>query len=439
MSRPKVLVVTSSFPMSDDDSRNAGVFVVDLAELLVDHGCDVIVTSPQRSTVTGRFAVRSFPRLGDEPSLSHLNPRTPSGLLKLLSVLVGGVVSVPSIARKERVDHVLALWAVPSGALALVTWWLTRTPYSVWALGSDIWRIRDYPGGRALLRLVLRRATRRYADGVQLAEDTAAIAGLPCAFLATSRVLDRGQDRCWDDDAVHVVTIARFHEHKGVDVLLEAIARVPDQLRGRLRVHVYGDGPMRDELAARATRPDLAGIVVLEGLADAEMVADALASADLAVIPSRLESIPLVLSDICRAGTPLVATDAGDMGELVARFDAGAVVPAGDAAALAEAITRAVDGPAVEGPVVDGPAPGGTPTAGSAAGRAALAEHLSLERSVVRFLGDVGLDDVGLGDVGLGDVGLGDVGLGDVGPGDVGPGDVGPGDAGPGAVGPGSS
>ena len=290
MTRPKVLVVTSSFPTSDDDSRNAGVFVVDLAELLVEHGCDVIVTSPQRSTVSGRFQVRSFPRLGDEASLSHLDPRTPSGLVKLLSVLVGGVVSVPTIARTERVDHVLALWAVPSGALALVTRWLTRRPYSVWALGSDIWRIRDYPGGRALLRLVLRRATRRYADGVQLADDTAAIAGMPCEFLATSRVLDRGRRGLWDDlpvggsgsehggatGVVDVVAIARFHEHKGVDVLLDAVARVPEALRRRLRVHVYGDGPMRDELAARAARPDLAGVVVLEGLADAELVADAL-------------------------------------------------------------------------------------------------------------------------------------------------------------------
>lgn len=396
MSRPRVLVVTSSFPASDDDSRNAGVFVVDLARLLTEHGCDVIVASPQRSTVSGPFQVRSFPRLGDEPSLSHLDPRTPSGLLKLISVLVGGVVSVPMIARKERVDHVLALWAVPSGALALMARWATRTHYSVWALGSDIWRIRDYPGGRSLLRLVLRRADRLYADGVQLADDTSAIADRPCSFLATSRVLEPGERRLWNDGSRHVVAIARFHEHKGIDVLLEAVAGLPEELRDGLRVHVYGDGPMREELSRRAGRPDLVGTVVLEGIADGELVADALASADLAVIPSRLESIPLVLSDICRAGTPLVATDAGDMGELVARFEAGTVVPAGDAGALAQAISEALGN-------------GDSGGAGTPAGRAALAEHLSLERSVVRFLGDVGLADVRLGEIGPGDVGPGDV------------------------------
>ena len=390
MKRPRVLVVTSSFPLSDDDSRNAGVFVVDLARLLCEQGCDVIVASPQRSAVSGPFQVRSFPRLGDEPSLSHLDPRTPSGLLKL--------ISVPAIARRERIDHVLALWAVPSGALALVAKVLTRTRYSVWALGSDIWRIRDYPGGRSLLRLVLRGSDQLYADGVQLAADTSAIAGRPTAFLATSRVLGRGADSRWNDGLTHVVSIARFHEHKGIDVLLESVAQLPDSVRSGLRVHVYGDGPMRETLELRCRRPDLVDTVVLEGLADGPLVAESLASADLAVIPSRLESIPLVLSDICRAGTPLVATDAGDVGALVVRFDAGIVVPAGDATELGRAIARALES-------------GG---AGTPEGRAALAEHLSLERSVVRFLGDVGLG--GVGPSGVGSDGVDRCDVGDAGP-----------------------
>jgi glycosyltransferase involved in cell wall biosynthesis len=374
VSRRHLLVVTSSFPASDDDSRNAGVFVVDLARLLVERGWDVTVVSPQRSTVTGPFEVRSFPRLGDEASLTHVDPRSVRGLIQLASVMIGGVVTVPLLARARRSAHVLALWAVPSGALALVARALTRTRYSVWALGSDIWRIRDYPGGRVLLRSVLRRASRIYADGVELASDTAEIAGRPCQFLATSRVLAPGHPGLWNDGASHVVTIARLHEHKGVDVLLDAVASLPAEVRDGLVVHVYGDGPERDALERRAAREDLVHTVRFEGMAGPGLVADALASADLAVVPSRLESIPLVLSDICRAGTPLVVTDAGDMGELVRRFDAGDVVPTGDAAALSASIARALSG---------------TQPPGSAEGRAALAEHLSLEGSVARILADL--------------------------------------------------
>jgi glycosyltransferase involved in cell wall biosynthesis len=373
----RILVVTSSFPESAEDSRNAGVFVVDLATLLAEEGCEVVVMSPQRSRVRGPFAVRSFPRLGDEPSLTHLDPRTVGGLVKLASVVLGGAVSVPWTARHRRIDHVLALWAVPSGVFALLARILVGTPYSVWALGSDIWRIRDYPGGRTVLRAVLRRSSRTYADGVGLCADVAAISGRPCEFLATSRILPVEDRRLWDDGARHVVTIARFHEHKGVDVLVEALAGMDAAELDGLVVHVFGDGPQRGQLEAAVVAGGLDRVVVLEGFADERVAAAALRSADLAVVPSRVESIPLVLSDICNASPPMVVvTDAGDMGDLVARFGAGRVARAGDAASLRAELRAALRG--------DG--------AGDATGRAELAEHLSLRRSVLRFLGDIGLD-----------------------------------------------
>jgi glycosyltransferase involved in cell wall biosynthesis len=368
------MVLTSSFPESDDDSRNAGVFVVDLARELGERGHEVVVVSPQRSTVTGPFEVRSFPRLGSEPSLTHLDPRTPSGLIKLASVVVGGAVSVPSLARRRDLDHVLALWAVPSGLFALVARLLVGTPYSVWALGSDIWRIRDYPGGRQVLRLVLRRADRTYADGVALAADTSAISGRPCEFLATSRVLPLTELRRWDDDRRHVVTLARFHEHKGVDILIDALVGLPSELLAGIQVHLFGDGPQRADLEAMVATAGLGSTVTFEGFADESTAAAALCSADLAVVPSRLESIPLVLSDICRAAPDMVVvTDAGDMGDLVRRFDAGRVARAGDVASLRAELAAALRG---EG-------------AGTASGRAALAEHLSLRRSVERFLAEL--------------------------------------------------
>jgi glycosyltransferase involved in cell wall biosynthesis len=372
----RILLVTSSFPLDDADSRNAGVFVADTARLLADRGHRVTVISPQRSDVSGRFEVRSFPRLGREPSLSHLDPRRPLDLVKLASVVLGGAAAVPRTARRERADHVVAMWAVPSGLLALLARMLTRTPYSVWALGSDIWRIRDYPGGRRLLRSVLRGATNVYADGVQLAADTAAISGRPVPFLATSRRLPPPGPPIWQDGRRHVVAIARFHEHKGVDVLVEAVARLGDDARRGTVVHLFGEGPMRDALVRRVAGLGLGDVVRFEGLAGEQVVSDALASAAVAVIPSRVESIPLVLSDICQAGTDLVVTDAGDMGDLVREHSAGLVARRGDAASLAEQLGTALL----------------TGTAGTADGRRRLAEHLSLDGSVTRLLLDLAGD-----------------------------------------------
>lgn len=370
-----LMVLTSSFPASEQDSRNAGVFVVDLARELAARGHRVTVCSPQRSTVRGPFEVRSFPRLGSEPSLTHLDPRTPSGALKLASVVLGGALSVPWLARRRGVDHVLALWAVPSGLFALLAKVVARVRYSVWALGSDIWRIRDYPGGSLVLRRVLRSASRCYADGVGLAADTSAISGRPCEFLATSRLLPLTDATRWDAGRRHVVALARFHEHKGIDVLVRALAELDPGDLDDVAVHLFGDGPQRDELEALVADAGLSSRVTFEGFADEATAASALCSADVAVVPSRLESIPLILSDICRADpSAVVVTDAGDMGELVARFDAGRVARAGDVASLRDHLRAALRGE----------------PAGTSQGRAELAEHLSLRRSVDRILADLG-------------------------------------------------
>jgi glycosyltransferase involved in cell wall biosynthesis len=128
-----------------------------------------------------------------------------------------------------------------------------------------------------------------------------------------------------------VVAVARLHPQKGYDVLLEALgrwgAREPVPL-----VAIAGDGPLRDELAARIR----AGRLPVTLLGRRDDVADLLGAADVCVLPSRWEGSPLVAQEALRAGTPLVATRAGGMPELLG--DGAYLVPVGDADALAAAL-----------------------------------------------------------------------------------------------------
>jgi glycosyltransferase involved in cell wall biosynthesis len=138
-----------------------------------------------------------------------------------------------------------------------------------------------------------------------------------------------------------VVAIGRLHPQKGYDVLLDAVARWSGD--GRLDpaplVAIAGDGPLREELAARIGAERLP--VRLLGRRDD--VADLLAAADLCVLPSRWEGSPFTGQEALRAGTPLVATRAGGMPEL---FGPGAqLVPVGDPAALADAAVALLTDP----------------------------------------------------------------------------------------------
>ena len=57
-------------------------------------------------------------------------------------------------------------------------------PYDVWALGSDIWRIRKIPLlGRFLLKKIIGRAERVFADGLGLCREVQEVSGRQCDWI----------------------------------------------------------------------------------------------------------------------------------------------------------------------------------------------------------------------------------------------------------------
>ena len=83
---------------------------------------------------------------------------------------------------------------------------------------------------------------------------------------------------------------------------------------------------------------------MIRGPIDAVGLANALAGAKVLAIPSRIESVPLILGDAIQAGCPVVATDCGDMGSVVVRYGLGVVVPPEDPGAMLAGIQRALAG-----------------------------------------------------------------------------------------------
>ena len=146
-------------------------------------------------------------------------------------------------------------------------------------------------------------------------------------------------------DHFRLVTAARLHPQKGLDVLLDAVAVLRRRVPG-VRCAVVGEGPLEASLRRQVDELGLAGEVVLTGpRAD---VADLLAAADVVVIPSRWESGPLVLFEALALGRPVVSTPVGAAPALLAEGGdgcGGRLVAVDDPAALAEAVSEVVGDP----------------------------------------------------------------------------------------------
>jgi glycosyltransferase involved in cell wall biosynthesis len=79
----------------------------------------------------------------------------------------------------------------------------------------------------------------------------------------------------------------------------------------------------------------------LGGCADPGTVIAYMSACDWLVIPSRIESIPLVFGDALQMHLPVIAADVGDLGSLVRRYGVGKVVEPSNPRALASAMQEA--------------------------------------------------------------------------------------------------
>jgi glycosyltransferase involved in cell wall biosynthesis len=112
-------------------------------------------------------------------------------------------------------------------------------------------------------------------------------------------------------------------------------------------VRVIGAGPDRDAVAAGIRARGIDSDVELVGPRSRAEVLDHLRRARALVLPSLWdEPLPMVLIEASAVGTPMIASRVGGVPEVVDDGETGLLVPPGDVAALAAALTRAQDEPA---------------------------------------------------------------------------------------------
>ena len=141
--------------------------------------------------------------------------------------------------------------------------------------------------------------------------------------------------RAGGSGAFTIVCVARLAPIKGHRWLLQALALLRRE-RPEVRLVLVGDGPERPALEALARQLALESSVSFAG--ERLDPGHWLENADLFALASETEGLPVALIEAFAAGLPAVVTDVGGMPELVTRAAAGAVVPAADPRALADAI-----------------------------------------------------------------------------------------------------
>jgi glycosyltransferase involved in cell wall biosynthesis len=142
-------------------------------------------------------------------------------------------------------------------------------------------------------------------------------------------------------DRVIVLAIGRLTHQKGYPYLLEALALIPQEDRPLLLI--VGEGPDRSELELKARVLKLVDDVRFLG--HRQDIPSLLAAADLFVLASLWEGLPLVLLEAMAATLPAVVTAVGGNTTVIEDGKSGLLVPPADEKALATALRRLIHDP----------------------------------------------------------------------------------------------
>lgn len=141
-----------------------------------------------------------------------------------------------------------------------------------------------------------------------------------------------------------VGSVARLDPRKGLDVLIEAVARAAERVP-RLRVVVAGDGPERARLE---TLVESLGLVPRVHLLPHRIgVRSLLGALDLFVAPSRTEGLGVAIIEALAAGLPVLGSSVGGIPEVIEDGACGRLLPHSRPDAWAEALVAAAANPEV--------------------------------------------------------------------------------------------
>ena len=136
-------------------------------------------------------------------------------------------------------------------------------------------------------------------------------------------------------DMFVIISVGRLEPQKNHKLLVDAFEIITREIPNS-ELFILGDGPLKDEVQEYIVSKKLEQKITLTGIV--KNVEDYLASADIFVLSSDYEGLPLSILEAMAAGLPIVSTDVGGVKDIVTNN--GILAKKGDADSLADAVIR---------------------------------------------------------------------------------------------------
>ena len=329
----RVCMLTTSFPRFQGDF--AGIFIFELAKKLIDHGVRIDVVAPhthgsaKREVMGGINVARFVYMLPVKFQKVAYGGGIPSKLgknfLAILQIPLFFVsFLVKSLLTSRNCDVIHAHWTF-AGSIGLLAGRLYRRPVVLTVHGSDLNLLPD----RGLIRLAAKFilsnidaiicVSHDLKDKIfTLISDRNKVIVIPNGVDPKSFPKPDRSSKC-----ERIIWVGRMTPEKGLKYLIQAMRKVVDDLP-HVHLDLIGDGELGPTLEAQAAELKLTDNIHFLGTQPHSEVPLFINRADLFVLPSLREGLPLVLLEAMAMARPVIASSVGGIPEI---FSADEAIP----------------------------------------------------------------------------------------------------------------
>ena len=251
-------------------------------------------------------------------------------------------------------DIVQVFFGIPAGGGAYLLQKLRNVPYVVFLGGRDVPSRNPDPSYYRWLYLLLKPIIRAIwknaatvvscSDGLrELARETDADVKIDVIPDAVDLETFTPVQRDAYPEKVRVLTIGRLIPRKGFQFLIRALPQIIEKAVHNFEIEIVGDGPYHGELLKLAENLGVASHICFAGSVPYPKLPQKYRDADLLILPSLAEGMPLVVLEAMGTGLPIVASRVQGIDELVAEGVNGALFNPGDVDGLAHALVKLIN------------------------------------------------------------------------------------------------